>query len=136
MDRFTRVARKCSLLIVVGERSAYGGDNEARSFRDACISARQLEGNSSVASDHQPVSKPPEFDLQLLVVGGADHLLRLHPSTAKRWSVSQASVDSAITVSSNPSTSLVARLTPINQSIFFTVINCKLIQFISGTYLS
>ncbi|VDN11001.1 unnamed protein product [Dibothriocephalus latus] len=105
LEVLAAIGRRCSLLLLVGGCSRFGGAQEASRFRDSLIAARRRApqpsevGIGGAASGEGASTKPNEFDLQLLIVGGADHLLRLHTSTARRWSTTQAVVDSALIVS-------------------------------------
>ncbi|KAL7062725.1 hypothetical protein AAHC03_01476 [Spirometra sp. Aus1] len=104
LEVLAAIGRRCSVLLLVGGRSRFGGEQEASRFRDFLIAARRRApppsevGTSGATGGEGASIKPHEFDLQLLIVGGADHLLRLHTSTARRWSTTQAAVDYALIV--------------------------------------
>ncbi|VDM34022.1 unnamed protein product [Hydatigera taeniaeformis] len=91
------IARRCSLLLVISSKHEVDGN----AFREALIAARR---RSTAASVHGGVSglrgmdwkAPCEFDLRMLVIGGADHLLRMHPATLRRFATTQAAIDLAI----------------------------------------
>ncbi|VDK41231.1 unnamed protein product [Taenia asiatica] len=91
------IARRCSLLLVIS--SKYQAEGNA--FREALIAARR---RSTSASAYGGVSglrgmdwkAPCEFDLRMLVIGGADHLLRMHPATLRRFATTQGAIDLAI----------------------------------------
>ncbi len=106
--------RRCSLLVAVGDRWR----TEARAFRETVIKARRralmtsadavsaggrLGGVVSAVGLPAPGEgdkrKPVEYDLRLLLIGGADHLLRMHPTTLRRHGTNQAAIDLAIIVS-------------------------------------
>lgn len=94
------IARRCSLLLIISSKH----QAEANAFREALIAARR---RSTTASAHGSVSgfrgmdwkAPCEFDLRMLVIGGADHLLRMHPATLRRFATTQSAIDLAIIVS-------------------------------------
>lgn len=104
LEVLAAIGRRCSLLLLVGDCSRFGGAHEASRFRESLIAARRRAppssemGVSGAAGGEGASIKPHEFDLQFLIVGGADHLLRLHTSTARRWSTTQAAVDYALIV--------------------------------------
>ncbi|KAL5111694.1 hypothetical protein TcWFU_003086 [Taenia crassiceps] len=94
------IARRCSLLLVISSKH----QTEANAFREALIAARR---RSTTAPAHGGVSgfrgmdwkAPCEFDLRMLVIGGADHLLRMHSATLRRFATTQSAIDLAIVAS-------------------------------------
>ncbi|EUB61629.1 hypothetical protein EGR_03443 [Echinococcus granulosus] len=91
------IARRCSLLLVISSKH----QAEANAFRETLIAARR---RSTTASAHGSVSGfrgmdwkvPCEFDLRMLVIGGVDHLLRMHPATLRRFATTQSAIDLAV----------------------------------------
>lgn len=94
-------ARRCSFLLVVSSKH----QAEANAFREALISARRrptpasVHGGSAAAFRGMEFKSPCEFDLRMLVIGGSDHLLRMHPATLQRFATTQGAIDQAIIVS-------------------------------------
>ncbi|VDQ01855.1 unnamed protein product [Trichobilharzia regenti] len=102
------------ILFILGAGSRLGGYKEALEFRKKLVAARQSQilsrnGVNSMNIEYGHKSKYPingsthdysiasTFDL--LVVGGADFLLRMRPSACKRWCTTQDRVDFRIVVS-------------------------------------
>ncbi|CAH8517214.1 unnamed protein product [Schistosoma turkestanicum] len=103
------------ILFIIGAKSRFGGHKEAIEFRKKLFSARrrqrqiisQNNNNDSnplihrfkinesctvVDDDNDDLNSiSPTFDL--LLIGDADHLLRMQPSACKRWCTTQGRVD-------------------------------------------
>ncbi|VDD76463.1 unnamed protein product [Mesocestoides corti] len=89
------VVRRCSLLLVISSKY----QKEATAFREALIAARKRSMVYGVGVFRGNDWKPPcEFDLRMLVIGGSDHLLRMHPSILRRFATTQSAIDFAINI--------------------------------------
>nr|CDS25903.1 hypothetical protein HmN_000624200 [Hymenolepis microstoma] len=87
IPHFEQIPTHFSLLMVVGARFR----KEANIFRETFIRTRQ-----QTALGHNPTTTPFVSDLRMLIIGGADNLLRMHPATLERFATTQAAIDQAI----------------------------------------
>ncbi|VDN96523.1 unnamed protein product [Rodentolepis nana] len=87
IPHFEQIPTHFSLLVVVGARFR----KEANTFRETFIRTRQ-----QTALGHNTTATPFVSDLRMLIIGGADSLLRMHPATLERFATTQAAIDQAI----------------------------------------
>lgn len=89
-----KLACHFSVLVVVSARYR----KEANTFRETLIKARN-QAVQKIPSTTGLRGTPCVFDLRMLVIGGADYLLRMHPATLQRFATTQSAIDLAILVS-------------------------------------
>ncbi|CAL8080251.1 unnamed protein product [Calicophoron daubneyi] len=98
-------------LFIVGSASRLGGQKQALDFRNRILRSRKqtppgtpsvesIDTNFTIGncSEHGSGegSVRPSAVIHVVTVGGADHLLRMHPSSCKRWCTTQEAVDKRI----------------------------------------
>lgn len=89
IPHFEQIPTHFSLLVVVGARFR----KEAITFRETFIRTRQ-----QAVLGHNGTATPFVSDLRMLIIGGADYLLRMHPAALERFATTQAAIDQAIVV--------------------------------------
>ncbi|VDL34703.1 unnamed protein product [Hymenolepis diminuta] len=87
IPHFEQIPTHFSLLVVVGARFR----KEASTFRETFIRTRQ-----QAVLGHNGTATPFVSDLRMLIIGGADYLLRMHPAALERFATTQTAIDQAI----------------------------------------